>query len=326
MSLNWPVAGVPAKMLQNMLTSGRLAHAYLFLGPEGAGMRETALHFAKAILCEQTGERRPCGSCVHCRRVDSGNHPDLAWLEPNGQTIKIQQIRDIQKSFALKSLEAVRKVYIVTHAEQMTPEAANALLKFLEEPSTPVVAILIARQKSSLLPTVISRCQIVPFDRIDPASIQRALQADGVPAGKARLLSYVKESIGSARKFSEHEKFAEIANLVVQLSEEIQSKRGNPLFLIQDKIHKPGWAFDDVGSFLDCLAWWYRDLLNAKLDLTDRIVYESQMSRIQSQAASYRVEDLVQMVEIVLSTKKRLQSHANQQLALEHMVLRLQGE
>ncbi|MFC4768518.1 DNA polymerase III subunit delta' [Effusibacillus consociatus] len=326
MRVKWPVAGVPAEMLQNMLATGRLAHSYLFLGPEGSGMKETAVHFAKGILCEQELPERPCGTCINCRRVDSGNHPDLVFLEPDGQTIKIQQIREVQKSFSLKALEASRKVYIVTHAELMTPEAANALLKFLEEPSTPVVAILLANRKSGLMPTVVSRCQIIPFQRISPALIQAALQAEGMPAAKAKLLSYLKESIDSARKFSEYEKFAEIVNLVVQLSEEAASTRGNPLFLIQDKIHKPGWTSEDVESFLDCLAWWYRDLLNAKLDNIDRIVFESQASRIQTQAASYRSEDLVQMVEIVLSTKKRLQSHANQQLALEHMVLQLQGE
>jgi DNA polymerase-3 subunit delta' len=147
-----------------------------------------------------------------------------------------------------------------------------------------------------------------------------------MPEAKAKLLSHIKESIGSARKFSDGEKFAEIVNLVVQLSEDISSKRGNPLFLIQDKISRPGWTPEDVDSFLDCLAWWYRDLLNAKLDMSSRIVFENLSSRIQTQAASYRSEDLVQMVEVVLSTKIRLQSHVNQQLALEHMVLKLQGE
>ncbi|GAX88694.1 DNA polymerase III subunit delta' [Effusibacillus lacus] len=326
MSEKWPVEGSAAKMLQNMLSAGRLAHAYLFLGPEDFGMKETAIHFAKGILCESENAVKPCGNCASCRRVDSGNHPDIVWLEPEGQTIKIQQIREVQKTFALKAMEANRKVYIVTRAEQMTTEAANALLKFLEEPPTPVVAILIANRKEGLLPTVVSRCQIIPFHRLPASAIQNALQSEGNSSAKARLLAYVKESIGSARKFSEYEKFAEIVNLVVQLSEEISADRGNPLLTIQDKISKPGWTQEDVDSFLDCLAWWYRDLVNAKLGLTNRIVYENQISRIQSQAATHSLGDLVQMVEIVLSAKRRLLSHANQQLALEHMVLQLQGE
>jgi DNA polymerase-3 subunit delta' len=323
---NWPVAGIAADMLQRTLQTGRLAHAYLFLGPEGAGMLETAVYFAKGILCEQKEGKSPCGECIHCRRVDSGNHPDLVFLEPAGQSIKIQQIRDIQKSFSLKAMESSYKVYVLTRADLLTPEASNALLKFLEEPATPVVAILLANRKASLLPTVISRCQIMPFHRVSAGSVQEALQNEGLSAENARLLSHVKESIDSARKFSEHEKFAEILNLVVQLSEEVKSSRGNPLFLIQDKISKPGWANDEVESFLDCLAWWYRDLLNMTLQLQDRIVYHNQISRVQSQAASYRSDRLVHMVEIVLSAKKRLQSHANQQLVLEQMVLQLQGE
>lgn len=326
MTVNWPVEGAAAEMLQRTLSNGRLAHAYLFIGPEGSGMLETAIYFAKGILCEQKGVQVPCGACSHCRRVDSGNHPDAVILEPEGSSIKIQQIRDLQKSFALKAMESSYKVYIVTQADLLTPEASNALLKFLEEPSTPVVAVLLANRKSGLLPTVISRCQIIPFDRVSAKLMQDALIREGVPSAHAKLLSYMKESVDSAKQFFAHETFAEILNLVVQLSGEVSSQRGNPLFLIQDKISKPGWTGEDVESFLDCLAWWYRDLLNITLHMQERIVYENQISRIQSQADSYRSENLVQMVQIVLSAKRRLQSHANQQLVLEQMVLQLQEE
>lgn len=326
MSEIWPVAGMASNMLERSFRAGRLAHAYLFIGPEGSGKKDTALHFAKMILCESSLDNKPCGECSHCRRIESGNYPDVSVLEPEGQAIKIQQIREIQRSFALKAMESSRKIYIVTKAEQMTQEAANALLKFLEEPATPVVAILLANQKQGLLPTIVSRCQIIPFDRVSPAFIQQQLEAENVPKHKARFLSYVKESLQSAREFSEHERFAEIANLVVQLTEEMNSSRGNPLFLIQEKISKPNWGMDEVESFLDCLAWWYRDVLNVKLGLPERIVYENQLSRIQSQADSVRSENLLQMVDAVLSAKKRLQSHANQQLTLEHMVLKLQED
>jgi DNA polymerase-3 subunit delta' len=326
MSLTWPVSGMASQMLERSFKADRLAHAYLFIGPEGSGKKDTAVHFAKMILCESSGDNKPCGICSHCRRIESGNYPDLSVLEPEGQTIKIQQIREIQRSFALKAMESTRKIYIVTKAEQMTQEAANALLKFLEEPATPVVAILLASQKQGLLPTIISRCQIIPFDRVSPAFIQQQLEAEGVPAHKARFLSHIKESLQSAREFSGHERFAEIANLVVQLTEEMNSSRGNPLFLIQEKISKPNWGADEVESFLDCLAWWYRDVLNVQMGFAERIVYENQLARIHSQADLARSENLVQKVETVLSAKKRLQSHANQQLALEHMVLKLQED
>ncbi|BCJ87437.1 DNA polymerase III subunit delta' [Effusibacillus dendaii] len=314
------------QLLKQILTSGRLAHAYLFTGPDEMGMKAAALYFAKGIFCMAQNLERPCGQCSNCRRIENGNYPDLVVLEPDGPSIKIQQVREIQKSFALKAMEGNRKVYIITRADLMTVEAANALLKFLEEPSTPITAILLSNRKESMLPTIVSRCQFVPFFRMPVETIQQILQAEGISVGKAKLAASIRQTVDSAKQLTAYDRFAEIANLVIQLTEEIHLKRGNPLFLIQDKIIKPDWSPEDVETFLDCLAWWYRDLLLAKLDITDGLVYENQHTRIQSQAALYDSEHLAQMVEVVLLAKKRLQSQANRQLMLERMVLQLQGE
>jgi len=323
--MTWPVPGPVSEMLSRSLKTGRLAHAYLFLGPEGSGKSETARYFAKSILCEGHGER-PCGVCSQCRRFESGNHPDVINVEPDGNAIKIGQVRDLQKAFSYKSMETTSKVYIVHHADRMTVEAANSLLKFLEEPSTPVIAVLLAESKSKLLPTVISRCQVLAFTRRPTAVVEQQLQEAGMAGTRARFLAFMKQSVGAAKEFVESERFAEILSLMVQLSEEIASKRGNPLYTIQEKVIKAGWQNSEIEDFLDCLAWWYRDLLHVSMGLTETIAADGQLDRYRSQAAQYRTEQLVSMMEVVMTTKKRLQGNANVQLTLEHMVLRLQGE
>jgi DNA polymerase-3 subunit delta' len=322
--MTWPVPGAPADILARSLATGRLAHAYLFLGPEGSGQVETARHFAKSILCEHERER-PCGVCSQCRRFESGNHPDVAWVEPDGNAIKIAQVLELQRAFSRKSMENVTKVYVLKQAEKMTTEAANALLKFLEEPTTKVVAILIAESKSKLLPTVISRCQILTFDRRPVEQVAAQLEAEGIPKSRAKFLAYLKQSVGAAKEFAAGERFAEILSLVVQLTEEVVSRRGNPLFTLQEKVIKPGWSSAEVEGLLDCLAWWYRDLLQVSLGLPSAVAADGHMERYRSQVAQYRSDQWVQMIEIVLTTKKRLQGNANVQLTLEHMVLRLQG-
>jgi DNA polymerase-3 subunit delta' len=113
---------------------------------------------------------------------------------------------------------------------------------------------------------------------------------------------------------------------MVQLSEEIATRRGNPLYTIQEKIIKAGWQNPDIEGFLDCLAWWYRDMLHVSLGMESTVAADGQLDRYRSQVATYRSEQLISMVEAVLATKKRLQGNANVQLTLEHMVLRLQGE
>lgn len=322
--MTWPVPGPASDMLARSLAASRLAHAYLFIGPEGSGQVETAHYLAKSILCTSEGER-PCGICSQCRRFESGNHPDVIVVEPDGNAIKIAQIRELQKAFSRKAMENASKVYIIHQADRMTVEAANALLKFLEEPSTPVVAILLAESKSKLLPTVISRCQGIAFERRPVQQVEELLTAEGHSASRAKFLAHLKQSYGAAKEFAEQERFAEILSLVVQLSEELATRRGNPLFTIQEKVIKPSWQGVEIDAWLDCLAWWYRDVLHVSLGLDRSVAADGQLDKYRSQAAQYRSYQLVGMIETILTTKKRLQGNANVQLTLEQMILRLQG-
>ncbi|HEU4962890.1 MAG TPA: DNA polymerase III subunit delta' [Bacilli bacterium] len=325
--MTWPVPGPVADMLSRSLKADRLAHSYLFIGPEGSGQVETANHFAQMILCtaDVAVEDKPCGECSQCRRFASGNHPDVLVIEPDGASIKIAQIRELQHQFSRKALEST-KIYLIHNADKMTVEAANSLLKFLEEPTTPVVAILLAESKNKLLPTIISRCQIVPFHRRPVEQVESLLQEQGVPAGRARYLAYIKQSVNAASEFAESEKFADILTLVVQLSEELASRRGNPLFTIQDKVIKPGWQAADLDAFLDCLAWWYRDLLYVSVGMEPSVAGTAQLETYRSQVSRYRPDQLTRSIEAILTTKKRLQGNANTQLTLEHLILQLQGE
>ncbi|ASS73524.1 DNA polymerase III subunit delta' [Tumebacillus algifaecis] len=321
--MTWPVAGPVADMLSRSLEGGRMAHSYLFLGAEGSGQVETANYFAKAILCESKGAR-PCETCIQCRRFESGNHPDLIVIEPDGNAIKIAQMRELQKAFALKSMESVSKVYIIHQADKMTVEAANSLLKFLEEPSTPVVAVLLAEAKNKLLPTIISRCQVLQFPRRPVEVVQEQLQGEGISASRARFLAYVKQSLGAAKEFAGEERFAEILTLVLQLTEEIAARRNNALFTLQEKVFKQNWQGHEIDAMLDCLSWWYRDVLYVRLGMEAQIAAEAHLERYRQQAMKSSPERLLSMIDTILNTKKRLQSNANVQLSLEHLVLQLQ--
>ena len=131
------------EQLQRTVASDRIAGAYLFYGPEGVGKETVARYFAQLILCQQgaqpgsppvIGKGQVCGTCLACRKVDSGNHPDLQFIRPEGSLLKIGQIRELQKQIIYEPLEARRKIYILADTERMNPEAENCLLKTLEEP------------------------------------------------------------------------------------------------------------------------------------------------------------------------------------------------
>ena len=156
-------------ILQRALSGGRLAHAYLFAGPEGVGKRLMALAVARALFC-MTGNG--CGECAACRKLEHSNHPDLHVLEPDGASIKIEQVRAIQRDLSLRPGEGSRKICLIEAAETTTTGAANALLKTLEEPRGDTLLILLTSQPQRLLETIRSRCQPLHFARQSLGLIQ----------------------------------------------------------------------------------------------------------------------------------------------------------
>src|SRR5690606_29783848 len=121
------------RILQSGLTGNKVSHAYIFHGPAGTGKKALAMAFAKGLLCERRGADS-CGECLACRKVDSGNHTSLHLIAPDGASVKIDQIRELQKQFAYRqSAGSGPQVYIVEEADKLTTQAANSLLKFLEE-------------------------------------------------------------------------------------------------------------------------------------------------------------------------------------------------
>ena len=159
------------EFLRSCVSSDRVSHAYLFCGPAGSNKTQAAYAFACAILCE--GD--PCADCEGCtsqacRHIVRKAHPDVHYLAPEGaQGYVVDQIRDVMADTLLAPIQAKRKVYIIDRVDLLGAAAANAFLKTLEEPPSDVVLILLGRTRESVLPTIVSRCQVVPFRHI-PAS------------------------------------------------------------------------------------------------------------------------------------------------------------
>ncbi len=164
---------VPVKILKTVLNSGRIAHAYLFKGPEGSGKAVLAKEFAKGLLClgqhvageiiTNGVEVFSCGVCVSCTEVSKATHPDLFMIEKNGASIKIKASHAVLKEVLTRPFVSKRKVFVIDEAETLTPQAANALLKLLEEPPAYVTFILTTSNESSIPDTVVSRCQVIPL-------------------------------------------------------------------------------------------------------------------------------------------------------------------
>jgi DNA polymerase-3 subunit delta' len=188
---------LPVRLLNTFLQNGTIPHALLFTGIEGVGKESTALAFAMACNCagEDSKPTRPesdipCGNCKSCRKIEAGNHPDIIRVKPSGPFIKINQVRSLCQTLAMKPYEARRRVVIITEAQAMNPAAGNALLKMLEEPPLRTILILVATHTSDLLPTIVSRCQQIRFKPISNQHLESVLvERHGLDPGDAIIIT-----------------------------------------------------------------------------------------------------------------------------------------
>lgn len=312
-----------SELLYHSLLNERLAHAYLFAGPKGAGKKQMALHLAKSLFCQER-EADACGACVTCRRINAGNHPDVLFITPDGASIKIDQIRALQKEMAMRAVESRHKVYIIEHVDKMTTQAANSLLKFLEEPPAGVLAMLLTEHGHAILPTILSRCQIVQFSMLSADAIAKELSADGVLAGMARVASHITANVEEARLLSQSESFAQLRNLVIQLVQECKQRNVSALFTIHDMLQKSDKIKEELPLFLDLFILWLRDILYVQVGRHAHLINSDQQDVLQGQALIWTKAELLHGIDLVMETKNRIERNANAQLALERLVLQIQ--
>lgn len=164
------------RLLERIFASQRLAHAYLFRGPDGVGKRFCALLVAARLNCRRPTESGACGDCLSCRKYLSGNHPDFITVSPDGATIKIDTIRELCRSLGYPPYESPVRTVVLEDVHTLRSEAANSLLKTLEEPPEDNVLILTAESSREVLPTILSRCQIIPFHPLNAAQTTLVLR------------------------------------------------------------------------------------------------------------------------------------------------------
>ena len=310
--------------LKTILSSGKIAHSYIFIGPRGIGKKTISNIFAKALVCYEK-KQEPCNICQSCRQFESGNHPDVYRVISDKKTIGVDSIRDMQSDIKIKPFQGDRKIYIIDKADTMTVQAQNALLKTLEEPPKYAVIILLADNTSSLLPTVLSRCQLIKIPRLSPTHIAKIVEKK-LGVSQEQALVYAKLSEGLPGKA------LELAG-----SQEYQQLREDVLNLIERLIHASALEAMEYAHFfeerrekvddtLDLLELWLRDMLVCKENgETELIINMDRISIIKSLSKNFTTRAIRDMIEKVTATKKMLKSHANFQLAIENMLVNIRG-
>ena len=308
--------------LQNAISMNKVSHAYILHGELGAGKEFISKIFAMTLQCEKN-DIEPCQECRSCRQAQSKNHPDIIWVthEKPG-SIGVEDIRgQINSDMGIKPYYGPYKIYIVSEAQKMTPQAQNALLKTLEEPPAYGIILLLTTNVDAFLPTIISRSIILNMrpakDREIEAYLMQTLQ---VPDYKARICAaFARGNVGKAKHLAESEEFEHIKEEAVSLLKYIGDMEISEIVTAIKRINEYKL---DVNSYLDILFIWYRDILmfKATKDPND-LIFKDEIQYIKKTADRSSYEGIERILNSLDKAQLRIAANVNFDLAMELLFL-----
>ena len=281
--------------LTKIIEEKKVLHSYMFVGVEGIGKQMIAKKFAQMILCTNEG-RKGCNTCKSCIEFTSNNNPDFLYIEPDGNNIKIEQIRYLQRKIQEKPIISNRKVYIINDADKMTTEAQNCLLKTLEEPPEYSTIILIGTNQNLFLNTIKSRCMIISFKPIETELIKKYLEEKYEMFNiSSNMLETFQGSIGKAIILKDKKEQYEKIEMMIK---NLDKKDIIDILNLGEEIYK---SKDDIIEILE-----YINVILLKL--------------------SKEETKYVKCINIVEDTKKRLKQNANYDMCIDNMILNMWEE
>ena len=333
----------PVQILNAILRKGTIPHAFLFTGTEGVGKRTAALAFAMALNCSGDRDSRPgessvgdtpgaivpthvsaCGVCRSCRKIESGNHPDIISLHPQGPFIRIDQIRELCRVLSMKPYEADYRTVVISDAHCMNAEAGNALLKMLEEPPDRTILILTATATADLLPTIVSRCRHIRFHPVPiPRLARELIQTRGMDPESAHILSVMAGGSLSRVEELSRNNWINRRKWLLHGCDVLSPAAGNEfpprIFAAASVLFSNK---DLAVDALEILKTIYRDVLIYRYQ-PENLLNPDAERRIAGAAGVMEEEVVIAAVRAIDKAQDRIRANANVRLALEALFLTL---
>ena len=311
------------KLLRRAVAEARVGQGLIFAGQRGVGKHQFALALAQAVNCERPKNGDACGECLSCRKISSGEHPDVHTISPDGQFIKIGQMRDMSQEAQYRPFEGRRRVYIIDNAERLREEAANSILKTLEEPPESSLILLVTSKPYALLETIRSRCQMLSFAPLTSKELEAYLKANFKrPIEETRMLARLaRGSIGRTLEIDlgvYREKRATMLDLIEALA------------ITRDTVKLLGAAEhlgrklekDEFENHLDVLMVLLEDVFHLKLgEAADSLTNSDAAPRLERIAEAVTLEQITELVGRVEQVLQSLARNINRQLAMESVLI-----
>lgn len=309
--------------LRALIDRDKAPHALLFAGPLGVGKFLTARTAAAALLCSV--DEKPCGGCASCRAFLSGNHPDLTVVEPEGQAVKIEQIRKLQREISLAPYLSGRRIVILKDADKMTLPAANSLLKTLEEPVGDTVFILLAESRQLLLDTILSRCMAMLFQPLPAEDIMAVLHAGGMKRPEAEAIARLSGGSLSRALKLEAGSGLKARDQAAELLLNVPFAPLRRLWLLGEKA-----GAMERGEAQEMLLYFHlllRDALVLKYGKSGAFLYNPDMKQeLLEMGAAWPRRKIFFAFQEIINMQKMLQANGNIRLIMEQFMIKLRDE
>ena len=313
------------KHIRSAVSAGRVSHAYLVEGAEGAGKKTLAGQFAMALLCKAPENGEPCGRCDSCRVFLSGNHPDMHYIRPGEKgTLPVQRIREeLVQDMEILPYYAGRKIYIVERAHLMNAQAQNALLKTIEEPPAYGVILLLAESVQSFLPTVRSRCVLLRLLQLPEEKVRKILTGRyGVEESTARACAALcGGSVGQALRLARSEDFIRLRERWMEWLSGLARQETWEVLARAKALEEDKAVIEDV---LRMMQIWFRDLIILReTGSLSGCVCRDLDAKLESSANLYEIPELYRKIEVLEDAKKKLSHNVNYGLWSDWLLVEL---
>lgn len=311
----------------NSFNAKKLSHAYLISGNPGTPLLEVAKYFAKSILCDDP-DPLACNSCITCLRIDDENYPDFIVIDGSKGRIKKEEVNDIETQFEKTAFESKGiMVYILHLVENMTVEAINSILKFLEEPGSEIYAFLTTNNETGILPTIISRCQVLRLKQIDRQDVIDSAIALGVEQSDAELLSYfyndpelIQESLEDN---DEKDNYLDAKKALEEFLESLKDEDYRAsIYYAQTYIVNQVRTLPEARFFFDMLGQVFEDILNIKHNKQPVLKSYDTILRELSVKLPHIEESLLE----ILKDRNLLNINVNVSLLIDNLILKIVKE
>ena len=282
------------KILLDSLNNEKLVQAYLFSCNDIKYLEEYAIAFSKKILSMDNDSKI-------LKQIDDGNYPDLTIIRPDGQFVKRNQLSELQKEFQNKPIISNKKVYIISECDKMNASSANSILKFLEEPSDDIVAILLTTNISMVLPTILSRCQILNLNNIN---------------NEKDIYEVIKERYSLIYNEDNYDTYF---SLLLEFTKNLDSMKKR--FFIKYKEYNEYFSTkDDIKIVVDFMLFFYYDILNLKFK-RDLVYFNNYIDQLEKVENNNSKESINYKLEVIERTKLKLSTNANIKMVLDKMII-----